>query len=383
MRWFVKSTSKSIPTHSSVALASDKPTSRIESRSNNLNAMRLALATMVMFSHSFALSYGAKGVEPLAAFTRRQETFGSLAVDLFFAISGMLITASWFHSKSMADFLMRRILRIYPGFIVALGFSGALTWLCCPDFRQKLGHGLRWLQLLLTDAVNLDSLSAAWPGTFAHNPFPGYSNGSLWTIPKEFNCYLLVALIGLFCLYKRRIWILMAAIAVSLLYAWEFFFVTPAPFDSQSNPQNSSFRFFAYFLVGMLFWLFRDKIRFTWPLALVCAGALLVASRFPPFFSLAFLPMGTYLALYAGLTKPVRVTRWTEATDISYGIYLYAFPVQQFVAMFPQMRSATLNLLTSVPTTVVLAFLSWTLVEHRFLKMKNARLVDYDPAVPR
>jgi peptidoglycan/LPS O-acetylase OafA/YrhL len=330
---------------------------------------------MVIFSHGFVLSYGTLfGREPLNRLTKGQATCGVIAVDLFFLISGMLITASWFRSKSMSDFLLRRVLRIYPGFIVALGFSSIVLWIMCPDFRQHVGLGISWLRNFLSDTVWLDIQSMTWPGTFAHNPFPGSANGSLWTIQREFFCYLLVAVIGLFSLFKRRILILGSTACVGLDYAWRFFHTT--------DPEHLHSRFFAYFLLGMTVWLFRDKIRFSLPLAIVSAIALIVAARLPSTFSLVFLVAGSYLALFVGLRKPWRVTRWTEKTDLSYGVYLYAWPVQQVVAMFPSTRSATANLLISIPVTLGLAFLSWHFVERRFLKMKAKLSIDYDPALP-
>jgi peptidoglycan/LPS O-acetylase OafA/YrhL len=133
----------------------------------------------------------------------------------------------------------------------------------------------------------------------------------------------------------------------------------------------------------MLVWLFRDKLKFSLLFALLCLALLSVAALFPPVFSILFPVAGSYLALYVGLSKPWRFTRWTQKTDISYGVYLYAWPVQQVVGLQPGLRSAFLNLLIAVPITVVLALLSWHLIESRFLKLKSARLVDYDPATAR
>lgn len=378
------SSSGTITTRSSVATVSAPPSSRFETRSNNLNAMRLVLAAMVMVSHAWALSYGTADGDPIKRLTLGQETGGSIAVNLFFLISGMLITASWFRSRSMSDFLMRRVLRIYPGFIVALGLSALLIWPLCPEFRHHVGHGLDWAHDLVTDAIRLDYRSIEWPGIFAGNPWPGTSNGSMWTIQREFECYLLVAVIGLFCLFRRRLWILAATVIVSVTYAWNVIHLKPTWGYHQVNPvDHLQSRLYSYFLVGMLFWLFRDKIRFSRPAALVGIAILMAATRIPPSFSLLFLPIGSYLTLYVGLSSSFVLTRWTEKTDISYGVYLYAWPVQEVVAMFPLMRSTTLNLLASLPITAVLAYLSWILVERRFMKMKAARLVDYDPAAQR
>src|SRR4051812_18089304 len=99
---------------------------------NNLNALRLVLAFLVIVSHSYPLSYGMPEGgrrEFTYKWTGGQETLGSIAVDLFFLISGFLITASWLRSKSAQEYLVRRVLRIYPGFICALCFSALVIWL--------------------------------------------------------------------------------------------------------------------------------------------------------------------------------------------------------------------------------------------------------------
>jgi len=171
--------------------------SRLESGANNLNAIRLVLAALVMYSHSFALSYGSEDSDPLKRLTKGQETFGTISVNLFFLISGILITASWFRSKSMNDFLFRRVLRIYPGFVMALSFSALLTWIMCPASLQHFRNFPGWARDFLSDAALLQMRSLAWPGTFAQNPWSGTANASLWTISHEFECYLLVAAIGL------------------------------------------------------------------------------------------------------------------------------------------------------------------------------------------
>src|ERR1700722_18544978 len=112
----------------------------VEVKLNSLNAIRLALALLVIFSHSYPLS-GTPSPDPLSFASHGQDSFGILAVNLFFLISGMLITSSWLRSKSMQDYLMKRFLRIYPGYIVAMLFSSFLIYVICPDFRFVAKHG--------------------------------------------------------------------------------------------------------------------------------------------------------------------------------------------------------------------------------------------------
>src|ERR1700687_2059412 len=105
---------------------------------NNFNALRLVLAVLVIVSHAFPLSYGNADREPIVRLTGGLEAFGSVAVDLFFLISGMLITASWLRSKSMQSYLFKRLLRIYPGFLVASAVSILIALAFNPAFRHTV-----------------------------------------------------------------------------------------------------------------------------------------------------------------------------------------------------------------------------------------------------
>ena len=92
-------------------------------RNNNFDLLRLALAILVIFSHSYQLVTGGETAEPLHAATRGQLSSGLLAVGWFFAISGYLITQSWENSRTLWSYLKKRVYRIYPGFIVAMAVA--------------------------------------------------------------------------------------------------------------------------------------------------------------------------------------------------------------------------------------------------------------------
>jgi peptidoglycan/LPS O-acetylase OafA/YrhL len=218
---------------------------------NNFNAVRLALAVLVIVSHDFPLSYGSEGSEPLMRMTAGQDNLGAVAVNFFFLISGMLITASWLRSKSMQSFLFKRVLRIYPGFLVASAVSVLIALVFSPAFRPAVRSAV-WVYEFLRDLAFLGVSSLIQPSAFAGNPFPGQINGSLWTISIEFGCYILVAVLGLFCLFKRRKLILLFALGVWLFYGIKLF--------HGREVWRSEPRFLTYFFAGMLCWLFRDKI---------------------------------------------------------------------------------------------------------------------------
>jgi peptidoglycan/LPS O-acetylase OafA/YrhL len=330
---------------------------------------------MVICSHAFIICYGRgeKGRgEPLYLLTHGQEALGSVAVDLFFFISGMLITASWLNSKSMKDYLMKRILRIYPGFITAIMFSGLIIWVFCPEFRAEVGHGISWSFVMLRDMVFLNRECLEWNGIFAHNPSPDTVNGSLWTIPKEFGCYILVAVIGLFALYKKRIIILLGTIIVYVNY---IIFL-----HLGSDPDKSYTRLLPYFLIGMCTWLWRDKIILSKWLGLLSIIILIASSQFKPYFSIIFPFCGCYLTLLFAYLPRFQFLEWTKKTDLSYGTYLFALPVQQVAAMHDSLRVPWINFAITTPIVMLIALISWSCIEKRFLSLKGISLADYDPA---
>lgn len=348
---------------------------RIENnKANNLNAIRLLLALAVILSHAFPLTLGWGGEaqgEPMVALTHQQDSCGSMAVNLFFLISGMLITASWLGCRSMQEFLMKRFLRIYPGFIVAMGLSGVVIWMLCPEFRAGAGHGAAWFSNFVKDCFLLRSSSLDWKGIFAGNPLPDAANGSLWTIPIEFACYLLVAWIGLFCLFKYRRLLFVATILIYLVYVKNLL--------AGHDVSNYTCRFLTYFMIGMNFWLWRNIIPFSKWLALGGVVVLLVSSQFKPWFAMLFPYVGGYCTLCLGYGPQFPGMNWTRKTDLSYGTYLYAFPVQQIAAMNTAIRHPLMNFIISAPVILFLAWLSWRLVEQRFLAMKKISLTDFDP----
>jgi len=339
---------------------------------NNLNAIRLLLALMVMFSHAFPLSIGGGGElhETLYELTHGQMASGSLAVDLFFFISGLLITASWLRSKSMQNYLMKRILRIYPAFIVSVLFSAAVVWMTTPSFRDEMAS-TTWLISLAKDCLFLTEKSLCSPAIFPMNPIKEWANGSLWTIPREFQCYLLVAVLGLFCVFKRRSLILGLTLAIIVWYSKYLL--------SGASVEFLDSRFLSFFLVGMVCWLWRDKIPMSPWISFGCFVGLLISSQYKPWFAILLPTFGGYVTLWLGYGMKTAFLAWTRKTDLSYGTYLFAFPIQQLVAMHPSLRSPWINIVISVPITLGLAWISWHLVEKRFLAMKKIPHVDFDP----
>lgn len=318
-------------------------------RSNLITPIRLALAVMVVFSHSWVMTQGGSVQgEPLYRFTRSVAA-SNVAVDLFFVLSGYLITASWLRHQGLRYFTAR-VLRIYPAFIVAsaVAILFAVIW----------GRGQISSDLAVNAGANaLRLLSPSVPVRYA-GPFPMVLDGPMWTIAYEFACYLGLAAI-LYSL-RQRGWMVIGALGTAVLMLGLL-----RQMHGQQSPEGA---FFPAFAAGSLFrlrgqeWLRRPR----WALVV---GALLA------FFGLGVLgsPLlwelsGVVLA-YPLLLLAAHSTRWPLRQDYSYGTYLFAFPVQQVLVTTLHLAAPIELLALTLLVTALLAVASWHCVERPSLSL--------------
>jgi peptidoglycan/LPS O-acetylase OafA/YrhL len=339
-------------------------------RFNNFDFLRLFLATLVIFAHSFVIPYGDKhdATEPLHYYTDGQINGGALAVSGFFAISGFLILISFQNSRSMGSYFKKRCARIYPGYIVAFLF--------CVLVVAPLS-GVSWSTILApkTLATNLVlPLVFGKPrveGAFADMPWT-VLNGSLWTIRYEFLCYIMVAALGVLGLLKKPKLVLalfLAALVMHLLQGRyqirEDESAIKVPGLAASGPW---WRFMTYFAAGMVLAVYQQKIPYRLSIAFACAVALAVSTWLGVLWML--LPIcGVYILFFFAFYRPLPLQRTAKFGDFSYGVYLYAWPVQQLVFMYSGKTIGPWGLfLIATAVTFVLAILSWHLLEKHFLR---------------
>jgi peptidoglycan/LPS O-acetylase OafA/YrhL len=322
-------------------------------RQNNFDALRVVLAALVLFSHSFPLVAGTNDAEPFFRLSSGQITGGELAVNFFFVISGYLITRSWLASRSTDAYLKKRIRRIYPGYLACLVVSVAITALCAGSRAREYTSATLLYQkdALLEGVLLLKYAVLDNPAAFAANPWPRAANGSLWTLQPELYCYLLVAGLGVMGGLRRGL--------VTILWAMLF-----AGYSLQllhtGNVLNSFWRLTLYFGVGALFYLHRDRVRFGHPLLLAAAvAAILVGLAVPPLLLLVLPAAGSYLLLSFAFSSRIRLHDFAKRGDISYGLYLYAFIVQQAIVYAVGVRSPFVLFATALPVACGFAWLSW------------------------
>ena len=339
------------------------PPDRVSFGYNSFQLIRLLLAVAVLYRHSFDLLASGHADVVLDLIPPRTH-LGRIALCFFMVVSGFLVAHSWIESHGWRDFLRRRILRVYPGFVVAC--------VCSAFVAAPLGSPDPAAYLASVDVVGdvvgarqLDKLSV--PPSFLSNPYPGPINGSLWSIKIEFECYLGLMALALVGIFRRRA--LMLAIFAAMLVAHALQpYLPPNGLDRFANHLQLA----TFFMSGVVAYLYRDRIGRTYGL-LEVAALTMVATAILEVGFVELLPLtGTYLLIYLAYEPHLVRFQVGRRVDLSYGIYLYAWPVQQLLilAFGPWLNPWTLSL-TALAGSGALAWLSWTLVERPFLRLRR------------
>jgi len=334
-----------------------------ETRNNNFDFLRLLAAFMVLYSHQYPL-LGSESPYITHLADNWGLSFGSLGVAIFFAISGYLVTQSWVHDPHLGRYLAKRFLRVWPGLAVvtllAVFVLGPLvSTLNLHDYFHdpRTWNYLRALYLKIIFHL---------PGVFAQNPFPDAVNGSLWTVRIEFRWYLYLLALGMATCIVKPHWrrhLFLAAIAVLAVY----YFAVHHP---QTQAERSwTLDYGMYFCLGALMYLYRDRWKPVYWLLAVMAGV--AASILGQTVMAALVIIVPSVIVFGRAATPV-IKSVGRLGDVSYGVYIYAFLLQQTLAWyFGDGLSFTSHLLLVTVMTLICAFASWHLVEKPALSLKR------------
>jgi len=350
-------------------------------RRNNFDALRLAAALMVLFSHSYVLS-GREALEPLSRHTGL-DGFGGLGVSIFFVISGFLVTASYDRSGNTPAYFAARLLRIIPALAVAVALTALVLGPLVTTLPLAAYFGDPAVWLYVARNVLLYPVTYLLPGVFADNPFPAAVNGSLWTLRLEFTCYLLVPLLA-----WRRLLRPGPLAALAVLLAGAYLALTWLGPDRAPAMALLAARFGFLFVAGAALYYRRESGWLRRGAVAAAAVAFLAAAAFQPVAMLITPLLLPILVIAFALTPLPGLSSLSRYGDFSYGIYIYAFPVQQawMFALGPDRLGpwafTGLTLLCVLP----LAAASWMLVEKPALDLKalvRRRLARFDrPSLP-
>lgn len=327
-------------------------------KSNNFDIIRLLAACLVVFSHSFSL-LGHR--EPVAHWLGGYDTGGGWAVSIFFVISGFLIARSCLE-RSFPVYLGSRLARIIPALAVLVLFDVLIIGPLFTSLPIK-EYFSSWQTISHLYSISIFFQQNGLPGVFDGS----IVNGTIWTLPIEFACYILLPILYIASLMRR--WtILIPLIIVAFLYIhsvrsgldWanqggEIFFGLPY-FSTVKNT--------LFFMIGAAFWVHRNDIPVSRTIAVI-SFVLLIFGSFGYLKQPILYSSLSYLTIYMALAKhiPINLQKWPG--DISYGIYLYGFPLQQAIIysrLNGHIDPLTLSIV-SLPITCVIAFMSWHLVE--------------------
>jgi len=357
-----------------MTIAPDQPAAH---RLNNFDTLRIIAALAVVLAHSIPLTYGPTTLDILWPASHHQATFGYVAIQVFFIISGYLITGSYLNSArpdsdfaaaaasssgrlnsarpdsdvAARRFIRARFLRLVPAlivtlFVLAFILGPVLTTLPLSSyFHSSLPYRAAF------------GLSDHLPGVFTHNPFSSGIDGSLWTLRWEALCYLAVLLLGLTGTLNRLVVtpLYILILAARLHYG-----------------QHAGLDLGALFFAGAVLYLWRPPLSLTfgfvalilWLISLFCSGYPLISDT-----------AGAYLCICLGLAPGLKLPNLAKYGDLSYGVYIFAWPIQQTITLVMGAHANWIvNNLITVPLVLALAYASWHFIESPALALKNRKL---------
>ena len=339
---------------------------RVGSRQNNFNALRLIAAVMVLVSHCFALT---NRPEPLASISN--ESFGELGVSIFFAISGFLIARSWSGDPALPRFAAKRGLRLMPGLIVAVLLTALVLGPAVTTLSPSHYFGDTGVYSYIVKNSVLDTVNGRLPGVFVHNVYPDAVNGSLWTLPVEALAYVAAAVIGVMGALRGRAWLPALSFVVLVALSTPPLSVTAI---QTSGPVGGHLGLVLYlgalFNAGLLLYVLRDQVVLRWDIAAVLLAAWIATANTNWMHPVALVAL-PYLVLVLAYRTPRRLSAVTRPGDLSYGIYVYAFPAQQLASHLwgAALAPGTMLAVVALPLYAI-AFLSWHFVEAPALRLK-------------
>ena len=389
-----------------------------DGRSNNYDFLRFLFAALVIFGHSFIFvgfvepfawkhtvfghhfAFTGQVIDPFSWMSLQQTWSGDIAVDGFFAISGCLVTASFLRSRGVLDYFKKRALRIYPGFLMA---TAVCLLIVGPLATPHVGHYFRSVHWgsAVSDMVQLKKIQHvdAFAATKGIQPMdPAVLNeldGPMWSIRIEFECYILVAVLGVLGIWRSRLvreamhrnWSAAkplnvisdrACVLILFVVAYVIYVATSPAYRPVYHFQTSLYHSLAAvigpiqlaaahapqfvlrvghvldwpirhlsgrqdiydhircvtcFLAGMCFYLYRDVIPRSAKLAWASLVGLAVVILLDH-IDIGIPIFAGYLMFYGAYNANWKLDRWGEKHDLSYGLYLYGWPAQALVVYY-------------------------------------------------
>jgi peptidoglycan/LPS O-acetylase OafA/YrhL len=342
----------------------------------NFDQIRLAAAVGVIFSHSFLIAEGSEEREPLQFLTG--EILGIYGVYSFFILSGFLITRSALTSTSLVSFAWKRVIRIYPAYMV----SGVVCFLLVvPIFAVNFEQDYFFQRQVWMQAINflILGIKSLWIADDQMQLYELYSgrlgstlNGVLWTIQAEVQLYFLVLILAKLRLLNLYTCGALALVGLYMLCSNNYLF-----FDLGSlgyyDLWGLTFGIAGFFSGAFCYFLFYGQ-RPDGRIALIFIG-LIICSALVGLAPKLYPLLAAYPLLWLGSSSAPQLGSLDRIGDLSYGVYVFGWPVQQLVYMAIGPGNGFFFFLLCLPPILFFAWLSWTLVERPALNMRHALAV--------
>lgn len=339
------------------------------------NFVRLFLAYGVLVWHT--VSIAENGADQVLQTGLWPAIFAVL--PMFFALSGFLVIGSALRLP-IKEYILNRVFRIVPALGVDIAISALIigpifTTVALSIYFTDKAFWSYFLNIVGKIHYNL-------PGVFEKTPYAGIVNGSLWTVPYEIACYVVMSTMIILGIVRSWKWtlgvaIILAAVGITLdLLGFQpgsglFDKGIRFAFLSNGAPLVPSFLF------GAALYLMKDSVPYSRSISLGIVMGLVALGLWgetsfysnPVFIGLAAFPLA-YLVVWIGLT-PIPTPRFLESGDYSYGIYLYHFPILQALQyLFDFSSWLSLAIAGLLPVTMFAIF-SWHVIEKPTLKMRK------------
>jgi peptidoglycan/LPS O-acetylase OafA/YrhL len=339
-----------------------------QGRENNFNLIRVIAAFAVLVTHSFVLTGNREPFLKVLGMT-----LGTWALDIFFLISGFLVTSSLLSRQSTVEFLWSRILRIYPALFMMVFLTVFLLGPSFTNLPLATYFSLPETYVYLAKCTSLIvGIARTLPGVF-NGPLNQPVNGSIWSLQVEVYLYASLALLWLFLrvmgqdrtIIFKVIVVAWASAAVVLLFADHFYFHTA------DRVISICIRLVPFFFVGAAFYVLRHYVVLShWVFYTLVAGLLASTSNKDLFLVVYVFSIG-YIVFFLAYVPSSLVRRYNKRGDYSYGLFLYAWPVQQSIAaMMPGISSGKMIVISGA-VSFLLAVFSWHILERRSLSLKQ------------
>jgi peptidoglycan/LPS O-acetylase OafA/YrhL len=335
-------------------------------KNNNFDFLRFLFALLVVISHSYPLSGSSESSQWIYQVTNGQIVLAQIGLSGFFIISGYFIFQSLKRSNSIIDYFKKRFLRLFPALIVVLFLTMVLVPFVykseTPFFQNAA------IYTYFPNNLSLYHLQPSIKGIFDTNSYHAI-NGSLWTIRYEFSLYIALSLLFFF---RKQKWVLFSLISFAFLLFYTIYNFYLTRFSSSTLFGIQGYHLLnlgTFFIAGSLLSSMQfERLKYKKLILGVVLFILFLSLFLNEYNSVKHIILPIIIMLIGFMPLPF-ISTFGKFGDMSYGIYIYSFPIQQTLMYFFKMNTYTL-MFTSVLLSISFGFLSWHWIEKRALKYK-------------